>query len=52
MYWQIDLGNMEVDVLSRRDVADALRELAIDFPCYILPESVQRQLAQVPADNY
>lgn len=52
VYWQIDLGNMEVDVLSRREVADTLRELAIDFPCYILPEPVQRELAQLPAANY
>lgn len=52
IYWQIDLGNMEVDVLARREVADALRELSMDLPCFILPEAAQREVARIPATNY
>ena len=32
MQWQVDLGNMTVDLVSRRSLAEQLREIAIGGP--------------------
>jgi hypothetical protein len=42
----------EVDNLSRRDVADACRELVTDKTAMMLPESVRAQLEGIPEIGY
>jgi hypothetical protein len=49
--WQVELGDDEVAVVTRREIADACRELALPNP-RILPVAVQEQVAPLPREAY
>jgi hypothetical protein len=46
MTWQVDLGNMEVDIVSRRSLADQLREIVVGGPSASEREAAARKLAK------
>lgn len=52
IYWQVDLGRMEVDVISRRGIADELRHLAMEVPFVVLPDRFRRDVEQLSPPNY
>jgi len=52
IYWQVLLRGNEVDLISRRDIADACRALVEDRSQYILPPDVQKKIAQIPESSY
>ncbi len=52
IYYQVLLRNNEVDMISRRDVADACRELAKRKTKAMLPLEVRDQLRHVPEVGY
>ena len=52
IYYQFLVRPPEVDKLSRRDVADACRELATDKTAAMLPENVRPQLEGIPEIAY
>ena len=52
IYYQFLVRPPEVDVLSRRDVADACRDFQIDKTTAMLPDSVRAQLKTIPEFAY
>ena len=52
IYWQIVLQGEEVDLISRRAIADACRRLAIDNSKLILPTAIQEKVAKFPTKAY
>ena len=50
--WCIALKGNEVDLVSRRTIADECRQLAVDRPIAILPKSIQTKLEQIPQHSY
>jgi len=52
IYWQVVLRGNEVDLLSRRTLADECRRLALDRTPAIIPEHLQDQLKRYPDDHY
>lgn len=52
IYWQILLRENDADVISRRDIADACRDLVKDKSPYILPPDVQKKMAKIPEFFY
>lgn len=52
IYWQVLLKGNEVDIISRRNIADACRDLIKDKSPYILPIDVQRKIAKIPKFSY
>jgi hypothetical protein len=51
IYWQLDLGRNEVIVISRRELADALRALARPNE-RILPVAIQERVAAMERQSY
>ncbi len=52
IYYQFMVRPPEVDVLSRRDVAEACRDLKTDKTTAMLPDSVRAQLKEIPEFAY
>ncbi len=52
IYWQVLLRGNEVDLISRRDIADACRELIKDKSQYMLPPDVQEKITKMPQTFY
>jgi len=52
IYWQVLLRGNEVDLISRRDIADACRELIKDKSQYMLPPDVQEKIKKMPQTFY
>jgi hypothetical protein len=52
IYWQVLLRGNEVDIMSRRDIADFCRELIADRSEYILPRAVQNKIQKLPESSY
>ena len=52
VFWQVDLGGMEVDSLSRRQVAAMCRELGARRHLPLLPRAVQLRIANFPQHSY
>jgi len=50
--WQVPLGNMEVEIISRGSLATACRKLATDEFVPILAEDIQKKLEKVPEQSY
>ena len=50
--WQVVLRGNEVDVISRREIADDCRRLALNRDVFILPEHVQEQIEKIPDHSY
>ena len=51
MQWQLELGRNEIEIVSRRGLADALRALAKQND-RILPAPVQEKVATLERDGY
>lgn len=52
IYWQVVLRGNEVDIVSRRAIADASRELAKDWSTAILPKHIQAKMENLPEHSY
>jgi hypothetical protein len=52
VFWQVDLGRMEVDSLSRRRIAEMCRELGSRRRLPLLPVGVQQRIATFPQHSY
>ncbi len=52
IYWQVLLRGNEVDIISRRDVADLCRELAVDRSKFLLPLALQKKVQPIPESSY
>ena len=52
IYWQVLLRGGHVDVISRKGIADACRDLQKDKSQYILPRDIQEKVAKVPEVFY
>jgi len=52
IYWQVLLGEDEVDLVSRRELADECDSLLVDRSRYILPRSLQAQVMTFPKTSY
>jgi hypothetical protein len=52
IYWQVVLRENEVDLVSRRTLADECRRLALDRTPAIIPEHLQDQMKRYPDDSY
>jgi len=52
IYWQVELRNNEIDIVSRRDIAKACLEFAERRPIAILPDPIQVKVAQFPEHSY
>ena len=52
MYWQVVLQGNEVDIISRRSIADECRELTRDRSHLILPIAIQEKLKAFPKYSY
>jgi hypothetical protein len=53
IYWQIDLGDKEVDMVSRRGIADqCLKQLSADCEDRFLPRPLRTRLQQIPRFAY
>ena len=50
--WQIDLGNKEVAVHSRRGLAEDCRKFGTDESAMILPPRIQQQMRPLPNRSY
>jgi len=50
--WHVLLRGNWADVISRRDIADACRDLVKDKSPYILPPDVQNKIANIPEFSY
>jgi hypothetical protein len=51
-YWQVVLRGDEVDIISRRSVADDCRRLALARDVLILPEDIQDKIKKLPDHSY
>lgn len=52
IYWQVILRGNEVDLISRRGIADDCRRLALNRDVLILPESIQEKVRKLPDHSY
>lgn len=52
IYWQVVIREDEVDLVSRRTLADECRRLALDRTPAIIPEHLQDQMKRYPDDSY
>lgn len=52
IYWQVVLVGDEVDIISRRDIADDCRRLALNYEIAILPERIQQKIKNLPDHSY
>lgn len=52
IYWQIVLQGNEVDLISRRSLADECRELGEDRSSAILPIEIQKKVSTFPKHGY
>jgi hypothetical protein len=52
IYWQVVLRGDEVDLVSRRTIADECRRLALGRDVLILPERLQDKVRKLPDDSY
>lgn len=52
IYWQVVLQGDEVDLVSRRTIADQCRRLALDESPAIVPEALQQGLKKLPDHSY
>lgn len=52
IYWQVLLGNHEVDMLSRREFAIDARRLSEDQSALVLPRPIQTQISKFPKVSY
>jgi hypothetical protein len=52
IYWQVILRDNEVDLVSRRTIADQCRELAEDRSFAILPKVLQKKIERFPKHGY
>jgi hypothetical protein len=52
IYWQVVLRDDEVDLVSRRTLADECRRLALDRTPAIIPEHLQDQMKRYPEESY
>ena len=52
IYWQVVLREDEVDLVSRRTLADECRRLALDRTPAIIPEALQDQMKRYPDNSY
>ena len=50
--WQVLLGDREVDMISRRDLADEACRLAEDRTAFILPRFIQTRISTFPKFGY
>jgi len=52
IYWQVVLRDNEVDLVSRRSIANQCRELAEDRSYAILPKNLQKKVERFPKHGY
>ena len=52
IYWQVLLRGNEVDIISRRDIADSCREVCVDRSQYILSATLQKKVQAIPEYSY
>ncbi len=52
IYWQVVLQENEVDIISRRSLADECRELVKDRSHVILPINIQEKVKDFPKHSY
>jgi len=52
LYWQVVLSGDEIDIVSRRGIADDCRGLVASDTASILPEAIQEKLRQFPDFSY
>ncbi len=52
IWWQVPLRGMEVDALTRREVASECRKLGSSRSLPLLPAAIRDGLAQVPEHSY
>jgi hypothetical protein len=52
IYWQIILKGNQVDLVSRREIADMCRHVAEDLSRLILPQKVQKMVAALKEEAY
>jgi hypothetical protein len=52
IYWQVLLGDNEIDIVSRRELADECRQLTKDRSRYILPRPLQERVKTFPKRSY
>jgi hypothetical protein len=50
--WEVSLGDMEVEIVSRRSLADLCRRFGTDSSIVILPRRIQDALAPLPLQSY
>lgn len=50
--WQVDLGDKEVDAITRRQIASSLSDLDTDAPLVFLPELARKAAAKLPKTGY
>lgn len=50
--WSVGLGNNEVDIITRQQISESCRKLAIDRPLAILPREIQEKLKPIPQVSY
>jgi hypothetical protein len=52
IYWQVVLFDNEIDLVSRRSIANQCRELARDMSHAILPKHLQKKVEKFPKHGY
>ena len=52
IYWQVALRDNQVDIVSRRAIADDCRRLALNRDVLILPEPAREAMKNIPDDSY
>ncbi len=52
IYWQVVFPNNEIDIISRRAIADDCRELAKKRLRHILPKNIQTKISVLPNHGY
>ncbi len=52
IYWQVVLQGKEIDLVSRRTIADECRRLALNESPVIMPEPLQERMNKFPDDSY
>jgi hypothetical protein len=52
IYWQVVLGGNQIDLVSRRAIADDCRALLKKRPYTILPKHIQEKVLKLPKHGY
>ena len=52
LFWEVPLGNMEVDHISRQGLAEACERFPSDDSVLILPEALQEKIRSLPKISY